>query len=873
MKWLKWLIWLLAGVFCLGLVSVLLAVFFIRGEITELAVKEINRNLLTSIKAEKVDFSVIRRFPKASLQFTDVTAFSPEKFRHGSYSDTLFNIGKLTIAFNLLDLLQKRFEIQSVVVTHGWMNILIDSAGNPNYMIWKTNRQKHQDNTISLNLQSVKFSDVRIRYENLAKKISSVVTMDKLYLSGKFGSSDYTLVASADGHTGPLHMEQLFLEGGNALNLQLRLDVNHGQYGIRKGVLNWGGLRFTISGTALDGPPVNLDLKVQSRNTDIGTLVASLPLVYQKKLLTYSPQGKLQFTMFIKNQISKTIIPHVEAEFRVGKGSFNLGKGIRMEQLDIAGTFSNGMANKEETSLLDLTKVSGRFGDNSFSGFIRLSNLIRPYILFGLKLDTDLSQIQKLTGVDSLVKVSGRLDGDLAGKGRLLDLHRIHFKEFGNWTFSGDFHLHNGLVNLLKNNRTFTEMNGGLKLSQNLVTEDLTFCSGTNHFRINATIKDFLSWVFHHDEPLDIQAQLYSPSVNVDVQPSGNQQAAQDSAVRQPSFFPDSVFLDLSFTLASLKIGKFNAQNVSGMVTYKPFMFVLRSVNFQTMSGRVSGGGVVLQQLNKDFLVRTQCQLEGIDIHDLFSAFNNFGQKTITDQHVRGILDGNLTLQSEWDSKLHVKPESILAGSSFELKNGELINFEPMMGLSRFIEVSELQHIYFSTLQNEIYIRNKTVIMPGMDINSSAFNISASGEHTFDNNFTYRVRLLLGEVLARKAHKAKQNDSQVIEPDDLHKMNMYLLIKGNMQNYKVSYDTRAALNNVKASLKKEKEALKTIFKEEFGGQTDSINQDNAGANKKGKPSYKVEFDEKPGKDTLLKKGNETKEKQKKQPFQIEWDDK
>ena len=89
------------------------------------------------------------------------------------------------------------------------------------------------------------------------------------------------------------------------------------------------------------------------------------------------------------------------------------------------------------------------------------------------------------------------------------------------------------------------------------------------------------------------------------------------------------------------------------------------------------------------------------------------------------------------------------------IEKGELIKFEPMKVLSKYISVSELEDIKFSTLQNQIEIKDRKVFIPKMDIISSAMNVTLSGVHGFDNSVDYHFKVLMSDILFTKAKKAK----------------------------------------------------------------------------------------------------------------------
>jgi hypothetical protein len=132
--------------------------------------------------------------------------------------------------------------------------------------------------------------------------------------------------------------------------------------------------------------------------------------------------------------------------------------------------------------------------------------------------------------------------------------------------------------------------------------------------------------------------------------------------------------------------------------------------------------------------------------------------------------------------------------------------------------LDELKNIKFSTLKNSIYVHDKQIIIPEMNINSSAFNISGSGIHHFDNHYQYKIKVLLSEVLYGKAKKAKKENEEYgrIEDDGLGRTGIYLNIEGFGKEYKISYDSRKTIDIVKESLVKQKQELKGILQEEFG---------------------------------------------------------
>ena len=82
----------------------------------------------------------------------------------------------------------------------------------------------------------------------------------------------------------------------------------------------------------------------------------------------------------------------------------------------------------------------------------------------------------------------------------------------------------------------------------------------------------------------------------------------------------------------------------------------------------------------------------------------------------------------------------------------------------------------------------------------------------------YHVKVLLSDLLAKNAKKIKKENEEfgVEEDDGSGKVNLFLLIKGNVDDYKVTYDIKNAKKNLKKNFEEEKVNLKTVLHKEFG---------------------------------------------------------
>ena len=160
----------------------------------------------------------------------------------------------------------------------------------------------------------------------------------------------------------------------------------------------------------------------------------------------------------------------------------------------------------------------------------------------------------------------------------------------------------------------------------------------------------------------------------------------------------------------------------------------------KTLGGNVSGDITLNEDGEHDLVLKSNLEINKINISDGFKSFDNFKQIFITNKNINGIATANIYLQAIWNKDLDFYYPSLHMSSQLRVENGELIKFKPMYSLSDYVSLNELKEVKFATLENKIRIENKRIIIPEMDIRSTALSVHVSGEHNFDNIMDYKVR-------------------------------------------------------------------------------------------------------------------------------------
>ncbi len=844
-------------------------------ELTQYVVGGLNRHIRTEVKVEDVKLSFIKGFPDATLEFQNVFIASVPDFQRAVFAeqntDTLLVAANLFLRFNVLKLLKHQYLVKEVKVRSGKLNLYIDRAGNGNYLFWGK-REGGPEKDFLLALDNVKLDDVYLNYDNRALEINVEGLVQKSYFRGRLSMDSYRMSAGFEGIIRQYRNKGAVLLKEQEIFSEATLFIDPQSIEISGGDLILAGQHLLVSGKILRPRPLELDISLEGKQLDLEYLIKHIVSITDKYPEDLRAGGKLSFRGQVRGIVSNTKMPGIEADFSLQDGWLNtslLKEDIR--ELKTRGSYSNGTGRGPQTTRIQLNGLSLRFGNSRLGGDYSVQNLLSPDFNYKIKADLDLQDIQNIMSADSLFEsMQGRVQAEVQMKGDQALLENFNKTDLLNYDYQATIRLEGLNLQWKKVPLRFKNFSGDAVFTDHLNVKNLNGLIEESQVSLNGRVDNFLEYLLTPDGNLWMDVNLYSERMDLNylrsINSGGNERIDNDTL-----FLPERLYLKTRFWFDELEIKDFKAEQVTGDLVYQPGRLNVTHLELLSMDGRVESEGIFEQQKDMGFLVKSLSRVYSADITKAFSSFNNFGQNFIVDRHIKGSLSGTVNFSTGLNERMKIKKETILADCDIVIQNGQLSGFEPMMKLSRFIDVAELENIQFSTLTNEVFIRNEEVVIPKMDIHSSAFDITASGIHGFDKNFTYKVKVSLSELLAKKSASSAGQDSEfgIIEDDGLGRVYLYLIIEGTPERTDVRYDRRGAIQNIREQLTEEKLELREILKEELG-----LFKKDSSITGKGRepepPEFIIEWDENADsiKKEDIKKDNISGEER----FIIEWDE-
>lgn len=779
---------------------------------------QVNQRLDSKVDVEEVSVKVFHKFPYTSIVLRDVTVWSSHNFNtrefDGKGADTLLTAELVSVSFNPYSLIRKNYNIRQLEVSNGMLHMYTDRSGEGNYRIFKRNRKSQHDEQ-QVNIAKLKVNNFQIALDNKAKTLSSSGFLRKLELNGKFKKGSTQIKGALEGFLEETSNKGILYASEREIEIGLQLDVSDSLYTIESGQLQIDRILADVDGRfqVFQGNGVELDLYATARNLEIYEVLDLLPKKISNPLQEIRGNGILQLYTRVKGMVSSTLTPQIEADFQTSNANLQWDKlPFAVKSLNLDGSYSNGGRFSPVTTTLHIESMSAVVGEDQIAGKGSIHNFLDPD--FAIELQGEIHPGQWIRWYESIPvhKASGTINSDIKISGSY-DRLQPKGARFTAFDISGGIAMEELFVLINKGGIPFEGIGGTLAIRNDFWETTVAGTYGQSDFSLAGTGLNVLSFLIDREEELLAAASFQAGTL--DLQEILDQLPGKKNARNASDFFPDKLNLKLDFQVRDFYKDKLSARNLSGIATYDAPVFSVDSLYMQTMEGVLSGNFTIASQPGGNVSSSVYANLDHLDIQQLFSAFNDFGQSQLTHEHLKGTISGTSVFSARFDTLFRIEPATILSENEVVINQGELNGFSPMMALSRFIAVEDLQNIQFERLNNTILVRDSEVIIPVMDIHSNALNLIASGTHGFSNEYDYRVQLKISELLYSKARGNSSAEFE-IAPDETDTRILFLKIYNDGSGPEVDVDRERTAQKIREDLQEEKSELKNLLNRELG---------------------------------------------------------
>ena len=423
------------------LVIALVAPMVLRGKIAEIVKREANAMLDARLDFEKLDISLLRHFPRASLDLKGLTLVGEEPFA----GDTIVAAQRISVVVNVMSLFgDEGFEVTKIILSEPALHAHKLADGRVNWDVMKASEEAQgeeespadaEPSSFRLSVRDFRISDAAIRYEDDSTGMRFSTAPLSLRLRGDMSAdqTDLDLRLTAKGMrlvSGGIPM----LSGAEAeLDAVIAADLANSRFTFSQNKLRLNAIEVGLDGwVELKDDAVAMDVTAGCDKVQFKDVLSLVPAFYTRDFRNLAAGGELSMALWARGEMRGAALPAFELRTEVRNGSFqysSLPKAVDGINIDVRIANPGGVADKTE---LDLSKFTLRMAGNSLSASAYATNLVSdPTFRAAVDGRVDLGAVKEVYPLEKGMELSGLITADVKVSGRMSDIEKSRYEQIG----------------------------------------------------------------------------------------------------------------------------------------------------------------------------------------------------------------------------------------------------------------------------------------------------------------------------------------------------------------------------------------------------------------------------------------------------------
>lgn len=842
---LKILLWTVISIVFAILLSFLLVVIF-QDKIEQKVVESLNTKLNCEIAVRDIDVSLFHNFPLVSVVLHDVSTNDKTLKKE----QNLLSVKSISFEFNIIDIIYGTYTIKQIGVKNGTVCLRVFEDKTNNFNILKSDSSKKETKDIEFKLNKIYLDDVFGSYCDESNNQKYFFYFHDAKASGDFYKDKYMVSFSTQMRIDTIFVSEMYFAPNHEAKINAKIDVNS-----TDGIFEFNNAKIKLEDVLLETKGIveykskKLDLSLNSKKANLNKFISLFPKEYRDFFEDYKLSGDIDIASNLKGSYNDETLPSINISLEMKNGAMEeKSKKIALKSIKLKSRFTaKNVADKKSYNIV-LDELFAKLDEKPIYASGKISDLSYPAIELKTNGQISLSKISDLLKIEDIKELSGDVNYDFNFNGRIKNISKIEANDFINSKSSGTLDISNAklqtnsmnyVANIKKINALFS--NTDLDINNFYVEYGLSNFSG------NATLKEFLPYLFSKEKDLRVSADIHSGNFDIINLLSSTKSNSEKGITFS---LPKNISASVNFAADRISYNKFGASKAKASVYLNENSIFAENIYLKTLSGNIEGRGKCEIMSNNKIAIVFDAEMNGLDIRETFIVFDNFGQKDLTYDNLRGKTNISLKSKAVFSQSLSVEPASIIATADVDVFEGKLVGYEPLNGLNKIIKNRDFSDIDFERMTSKISISNKIISIPKTEIKSNVMNLKINGTHTFDNEIEYHLEVKLSDIKNKKDKIFTEDEYGYVVDDGLGNPTFFILITGSINNPKYKQiDKRAMKEKIQENIKTEKQNIKQILKDEFGlFKKDSTLQNNkAEKAKKEKEkesnSFKIEWDE------------------------------
>jgi len=741
------------GYFILGLFAILLLAcgglsLYFNQHKTEIIAKvntKINENINGKFHVTDFHYKFLTGFPYFTLALNDVE-IKDNKWE--SHKHTLLKAKEIEARLNVWSLMHHEINIHKILINDANIYIYKAADGYSNSNIFKPKKKKPKTDKEKpeTTIDQVSLSGVHVIIDNqLGHKLfdfdvaslESKVKYDddnwqtNLFLKTKINSLAFNTVHGS-------FAKDKVLEGKFDISYaeaKQKIDINTKNLKIGSDAFDIVAFFNIGKNNSLFGINIGTDILWQNASNLLSGNISS-------KLNQFDIKKPIKVNCDIKGDLNVEGDPKIVVQADVRNNELSIPDGL-FTNCSFKGIFTNTFKPEKESSdpnsAIILTNFKAEYQNIPLNiAQAVINDLEKPIATGVVNSDFDISKLNGMMNEKILHFESGHAKANLKFQFNIVDLY------INKPRFTGNVDIDKATFEYIP--KSIHAENTAVQLSftqEALYIKKIAYKHKNNIIRIDGKIDNFLNLYYDAPEKMVVNWNIYCPNIDVKqflgvLKNSPKQKVATKKPAKNNVNFTNQLrsVIEKCTAVINLKAdkityGALTATNTRATLQMLNSKILLKNGTVQTSGGSINFSGSI-QPSGNHYVFTSNAQVNRVDIASFLRSFNNFQITSFSPKNIRGRLTSTANVVGLMSSKGDLIVNSMKGKLDFNVNQGALLNFEPIMKVGKFaFPLRDVENITFSDLSGSLNLRGEQIDVHKLTISSSVLNMDAEGIYSF----------------------------------------------------------------------------------------------------------------------------------------------
>lgn len=750
-----------ATVVAVVLVVAIVTPLLLRGKIGDIVKREANAMLAARLDFEKLDISLLRNFPNASLNLKGLTLVGTDRFE----GDTIVAARRITVVVNLMSLVgDEGFEVRKIILASPALHAHKLADGAVNWDVMKpsepadtTAAEKSAPSSFRLSVRDFRLTDAVIRYEDDSTGMELRTAPLLLRLSGDMSAEstqlDLDLLAGGvdftQGGVPLLHDAEL------ALDAEIDADLAEGRFTFSRNTLRLNAIEMRLDGWVQQvGDALAMDVSAGCSEVRFKDLLSLIPAFYKHEFRSLAASGELSMELWARGQMHGAQLPAFELKTEVHNGSFqysSLPKAVT--DINIAAKVSNAGGELDKTEV-EISEFGLKMAGNSLSATGYATNLMSdPTFRATLSGRVDLGAIREVYPLEKGIDLAGRIAASLKLSGRMSDVESGRYERI---SASGSLVVEQLGLHVPQLPEVFIRRAAATISPQAMTLGEFGVKVGGSDLSATGQLTGYLGYLMRGEQLagrlyvksdlLDLNEIRAAVPADAEAESADAEKPAEEAAAApaQAIVVPKNLNLSLNAELKKVLFEKMVITDIAGEMSVAGGTLSLDRLGLQLFGGKASASGRYSTAADPAHpTLSLAASIAKASFPRTFEEIEAVRQLAPIFEKASGDYSLSIDMRTTLDAAMSPDLMSLTAQGEISSENVSVEGVEVFDKLADLLKNDKLRRIEARDLKIRFSIKDGRVTTEPFDLKMGDVNVNMSGTTGLDRTIDYTAKVTL----------------------------------------------------------------------------------------------------------------------------------